>query len=253
MSKIISLVNQKGGTGKTTSTINIACGLKNRGYKVLLIDLDAQGNATTCLGVEAENLKTTYELLTNDNVKAKDVIIKKKIDVIPSDIRLAGAEAELMGKPYSGMILKEKLEEVKDSYDFVFIDCSPSLGILTLNALSCSNEVYIPVQAEILPLKGLTQLIDTIKVIQRRANPGLKINGVIVTMYDNRKTLNKDILAKLNGYFNDKVFKTYIRNNIALAEAPGSGLDIYDYAPGSNGATDYNNLIDEIIERELKA
>lgn len=251
MSKIISLVNQKGGTGKTTSTINIACGLKNRGYNVLLIDLDAQGNATTCLGVEAESLKTTYELLTDDNVKASDVIVKKKVDVIPSDIRLAGAEAELMGKPYSGMILKEKLEEVKDNYDYIFIDCSPSLGILTLNALTCSNEVYIPVQAEILPLRGLSQLLDTIQVIKRRANPELIINGVIITMYDNRKRLNKDVVEVLSKNFKDKVFKTYIRNNIALAEAPGSGgLDIYDYAPGSNGAKDYNSLVDEIIERE---
>lgn len=250
MGKTISLVNQKGGTGKTTSTINIASILGKEGYKVLIIDLDAQGNATTCLGIDADNIRTTYDLLVDDSVKATDVIIKKdNVDVIPTTIELAGAENTLIGVAGGEMILKEKIDPIKNDYDYIFIDCSPSLSILTLNALACSNEVYIPIQAEFLPLKGLTQLLDTIDLVTRRVNKELQITGVIITMYDNRKNLNKMILGKLNEYFPGKIFKTYIRNNIALAEAPGSGLSIIDYDPTSNGAVDYKNLVKEIIER----
>lgn len=249
MAKIIALVNQKGGTGKTTSTINIAAGLFNKGYKVLTIDLDAQGSLTASLGIETyNNPNTIYEAL-NGQIKAKDCIIKKNFDIIPADIRLSGAEIELSSTPGRETILKEVLDPIVNIYDYILIDCPPSLTLLTLNGLVAAKEIYITLQPEFLALLGMSQLIKTIETVKKRLNPGLEVTGIIITMYDSRKILNKEVIENVETYFKGKLFNTRIRNNVALAEAPAQGLDIFSYKANSNGAEDYSNLVDEIIER----
>lgn len=249
MAKIIALVNQKGGTGKTTSTINIAAGLFNKGYKVLTIDLDAQGSLTASLGIETyNNPNTIYEAL-NGQIKAKDCIIKKTFDIIPADIRLSGAEIELSSTPGRETILKEVLDPIVNIYDYILIDCPPSLTLLTLNGLVAAKEIYITLQPEYLALLGMSQLIKTIETVKKRLNPDLEVTGIIITMYDSRKILNKEVIESVETYFKGKLFNTRIRNNVALAEAPAQGLDIFSYKANSNGAEDYSNLVDEIIER----
>ena len=249
MTKIISLVNQKGGTGKTTSTINIAAGLANRGKRVLTIDLDPQGSLTASLGVDTyNNPNTIYEAL-NGKIKAQDCIIKKNFDIMPSDIRLSGAEIELSSTPGRETILKEVLDPVVINYDFILIDCPPSLTLLTLNGLVAAKEIYITLQPEYLALLGMSQLIKTIETVKKRLNPSLEVTGIIITMFDSRKILNKEVIDNVETYFPDKIFNTKIRNNVALAEAPAQGLDIFSYKPGSNGAEDYNNLVNEILQR----
>ena len=252
MAKIIALVNQKGGTGKTTSTINIAAGLSNKGYKVLTIDLDPQGSLTASLGINTyNNPNTIYEAL-NGQIKAQDCIIKKNFDVMPSDIRLSGAEIELSSIPGRETILKEILDPVLNNYDFILIDCPPSLTLLTLNGLVAAKEIYITLQPEYLALLGMSQLIKTIETVKKRLNPSLEVTGIIITMFDSRKILNKEVIDNVETYFPDKIFNTKIRNNVALAEAPAQGLDIFSYKPGSNGAEDYNNLVNEILQRSWK-
>lgn len=249
MTKIIALVNQKGGTGKTTSTINIATGLTNKGYKVLTIDLDPQGSLTASLGIDTyNNPNTIYEAL-NGQIKAQDCIIKKNFDIMPSDIRLSGAEIELSSIPGRETILKKILDPVLNNYDYILIDCPPSLTLLTLNGLVAAKEIYITLQPEYLALLGMSQLIKTIETVKKRLNPGLEVTGIIITMHDNRKILNKEVIENVEAYFPDKIFNTKIRNNVALAEAPAQGLDIFSYRPNSNGAEDYNNLVDEILQR----
>lgn len=247
--KVIALVNQKGGTGKTTSTINIAAALKNKGYKVLAIDLDAQGSLTASLAIDTyNNPNTIYELLKGD-IDAVDCIVNKGFDVIPSDIRLSGAEIELSSVPGRETILKEMLDPVVNNYDYILIDSPPSLTLLTLNGLVAAKEIYITLQPEYLALLGMSQLIKTIETVKQRLNKGLEITGIIITMYDNRKNLNKEVIENVEEYFKGKLFNTRIRNNVSLAEAPAQGLDIFSYKPNSNGAEDYNNLANEIIKR----
>lgn len=249
MTKIIALVNQKGGTGKTTSTINIAAGLSNRGKRALTIDLDPQGSLTASLGIQTyNNPNTIYEALKGQ-INAQECIIKKNFDVIPSDIRLSGAEIELSSTPGRETILKEILDPVVNIYDYILIDCPPSLTLLTLNGLVAAKEIYITLQPEFLALLGMSQLIKTIETVKRRLNPSLDVTGIIITMYDNRKILNKEVIENVEAYFPDKIFNTKIRNNVSLAEAPAQGLDIFSYKPRSNGAEDYNNLVDEILKR----
>lgn len=249
MAKIIALVNQKGGTGKTTSTINIAAGLVNKGYRVLTIDLDAQGSLTASLGVETyNNPNTIYEAL-NGQINAKDCIIKKNFDIIPADIRLSGAEIELSSIPGRETILKEVLDPITNIYDYILIDCPPSLTLLTLNGLVAAKEIYITLQPEFLALLGMSQLIKTIETVKKRLNPELEVTGIIITMYDSRKILYKEVIDNVETYFPDKLFNTRIRNNVALAEAPAQGLDIFSYKANSNGAEDYSNLVDEILKR----
>ncbi len=249
MAKIIALVNQKGGTGKTTSTINIAAGLTNKGYKVLTIDLDPQGSLTASLGIDTyNNPNTIYEAL-NGQIKAQDCIIKKNFDIMPSDIRLSGAEIELSSIPGRETILKEILDPVLNNYNYILIDCPPSLTLLTLNGLVAAKEIYITLQPEYLALLGMSQLIKTIETVKKRLNPSLEVTGIIITMFDSRKILNKEVIENVEAYFPDKIFNTKIRNNVALAEAPAQGLDIFSYKPGSNGAEDYNNLVNEILQR----
>ncbi|MGI6226621.1 MAG: ParA family protein [Peptococcales bacterium] len=249
MTKMIALVNQKGGTGKTTSTVNIAAGLANKGKRVLTIDLDPQGSLTASLGIQTyNNPNTIYEVLKGQ-ITAQESIIKKDFDIIPSDIRLSGAEIELSSIPGRETILKEVLEPIVNNYDYILIDSPPSLTLLTLNGLVAAKEIYITLQPEYLALLGMSQLIKTIETVKKRLNQDLEVTGIIITMYDNRKILNKEVIDNVEEYFPDKIFNTKIRNNVALAEAPAQGLDIFSYKPGSNGAEDYNNLVDEILKR----
>lgn len=253
MNYIIAVTNQKGGTGKTTSTLNIGAGLARKGYSVLLVDLDPQGSLTLSAGIDTTELKfTVYELLKG-LCKAQEVIKQPKqgnYSVIPADIRLAVAELELAGITGREQLLREALEPVISDYDFVLIDCSPSLGVLTLNALTVADEIYIPLQAEPLALAGMSSLLDTIKTVNRRINPNLEVGGILITKYNARKNINNYIIDKLSELFTNKLFKTRIRDNITLAEATQAGLDIFTYNSKCNGATDYESLVNEITERK---
>lgn len=252
MTRIIALVNQKGGVAKTTSTINIGAGLSRLNRKVLLIDIDPQGNLTASLGVQAHKLKNTIHEMLRGDITAREAIIKVKngYDIIPADIRLSGAEIELSTQPGREMILKEILEPITKDYDYILIDCPPSLGLLTLNALTAAKEIFIPLQAEYLALHGMSQLIQTFLTVKKRLNPDLEITGIITTLFDSRKILNREVIENIREYFPDKLFDTRIRSNVSLAEAPSHGLDIFRYKPDSNGAIDYANLTKEIIEQE---
>lgn len=246
--RIIALVNQKGGVGKTTSTKNIGAGLTALGKKVLVIDLDPQANLTYSLGVSAHDTNNTiYEVLKGE-IRVKDAIIVKDngLHILPSSINLSGAEIELSGTAGRELLLKEALSDLKGQYDYILLDCPPSLGLLTLNALTTAREIFIPLQAEFLALQGMSKLIETIEVIKKRLNPELKVTGIIGTLYDSRKRLNREVIDKIKGYFGDKLFKTMIRDNISLAEAPSFGQDIFTYREDSKGAEDYKNLCKEI-------
>lgn len=252
MTRIIALVNQKGGVAKTTSAINIGAGLSRLNRKVLLIDIDPQGNLTDSLGVQAHKLKNTIHEMLRGDITAREAIIKVKsgYDIIPADIRLSGAEIELSTQPGREMILKEILEPITKNYNYILIDCPPSLGLLTLNALTAAKEIFIPLQAEYLALHGMSQLIQTFLTVKKRLNPDLEITGIITTLFDSRKILNREVIENIREYFPDKLFDTRIRSNVSLAEAPSHGLDIFRYKPDSNGAIDYANLTKEIIEQE---
>lgn len=245
--KVISLINQKGGVGKTTSVINIAAGLNLLNKKTLAIDLDPQANLTYSLGIDPENLEYSMSDLLSGEVDINDAILDGIC--IPASLRLSAAEVEFSTVAGREFLLKEALEEL-DGYDYVIIDCPPSLGLLTLNALAASDEVYIPLQTEFLALQGMSQLIKTIDVVQKRLNEDLEISGIIATRYDSRKNLSKEVIEKIETYFGDKLFKTFIRDNVALAEAPSFGKDIFSYRASSSGATDYKRLCWEIVDRE---
>lgn len=261
--RTIALINQKGGVGKTTSALNIGAGLIKLGQHVLLIDLDPQAHLTYSLGIQAHTLKETiYELLKGET-QAQDIIIKRTcsfigtpkgdtgkycLDILPSTINLSGAEIELSGIAGREFLLRESLNHHKD-YDYVLIDCPPSLGLLTLNGLTTAQEVYIPLQTEFLALQGMSKLLETVEVVQKRLNKRLEITGVILTRYDNRKVLNKEIAEKIRQHFKGKVFNTIVRDNISLAEAPSYGQTIYEYKPNSYGSEDYLNLCKEITKR----
>jgi chromosome partitioning protein len=247
MGKIISLLNHKGGVGKTTSAINIAAGLVQLGKKVLLVDLDAQANVGLSLGIPRQKF-TIYEALRGES-ELVPYQYKEGFDVITSSLDLSGAEMELINEAGREYILRELFESVSGNYDFIILDCPPSLGLLTLNALTSSDYVYIPLQTQFLALQGLAKMKQVIDKVRFRLNKKLEIGGVIATMYDSRKVLNRDVVDTIQKYFGDKVFKTLIRNNIALAEAPAQRQDIFSYNSSSNGALDYLNLCKEILER----
>lgn len=250
MTRVIALVNQKGGVGKTTSTINIGAGLAKKGKRVLLVDLDPQGNLTYSLGIKADEVSPTIYQVMKDEATAKDAIIKGEFDVIPANIQLSGAELELSSVAGRELILKEALEPLLPDYDYILIDAPPALNMLTINALTACQEVFIPLQAEYLSLNGMLQLTNTVALVSKRLNNDLKITGVIATLYDARKNLNREVIEAIQERFKDSLFKTYIRDNIALAEAPSYGKDIFSYQPNSNGANDYLKLVDEIIKQE---
>lgn len=247
MSKVISISNHKGGVGKTTSTINIGAGLNLLGKKVLLVDLDPQANLSQSLGV-SQQLPNIYGAIRGE-YKLQSTEIIKGLEVIPSTLDLSGAEIELSGEAGREYILKELLDTVKAHYDFILIDTAPSLGLLTINAFTASNEVIIPLQSQYLALQGLAKLMEVIDKIKKRLNKELKIGGVVVTQYDSRKILNRDVVSTIQTYFKDQVFDTKIRDNIALAEAPAQKLDIFRYHPKSNGAEDYLSLCKEILKK----
>ncbi len=251
--RIISLVNQKGGVGKTTTTNNLGASLVKAGKRVLLIDLDPQANLSYSLGVRGEDYKSVYEVLRG-TAKLKDIILTHKngVDIAPSHINLSGVELELASQVGREQILKDALKGVADNYDYVLIDCAPSLGIITLNALVASKEVFIPVQTEVLALQGMSKLLSTIELVRERLNPELEVTGVIGTMYDSRKSLSKEVIDTLNEHFSGKLFKTLIRSNVSLAESPSSGVDIISYKADSYGAKDYQALAEEVIKQEDK-
>jgi len=248
--KIISIANQKGGVGKTTTSVNLSACLAYMGKRVLLVDTDPQGNATSGCGIEKANVdECIYDVLVED-VAAKNVTVStvvENLNIIPATIQLAGAEIELVPTISREVRLKRALEEVKDQYDYIIIDCPPSLGLLTLNALTASDTVIIPVQCEYYALEGLSQLLNTIRLVQKHLNTELMIDGVLLTMLDARTNLGIQVIEEVKKYFQDKVYKTIIPRNIRLSEAPSHGEPIIIYDPKSRGAEVYLDLAKEVI------
>lgn len=252
--KTICIFNQKGGVGKTTTNINLCAYLAMEGYRVLTIDIDPQGNTTSGLGVDKNNLDTSiYDVLVSD-ANINDSIIKSELvqnlSLSPSTVELAGAEVELINKENRENIIKNKLKEIENDYDYVFIDCPPSLGVLTINALTCADSVLIPIQCEFYALEGVSQLMNTIQLVKKSLNKKLNIEGVIMTMFDYRTNLSNEVLKEVQKYFKDKVFKTTIPRNIRLAEAPSFGLPIMLYDDKCKGASAYVNLTKEFLKRQ---
>ena len=258
MGKIISVANQKGGVGKTTTTVNLGTILAKKGKKVLLIDADPQGNATSGLGVEKEVEFSTYDILVNET-PLEDAIqntMIKNLKVCPSNINLAGAEVELVSMMSREQRLKEKLEEIKDKFDYILIDCPPSLGLITLNSFTASNSVLIPVQCEYFALEGLGQLLNTINLVKKHLNKNIEIEGSLLTMYDIRTNLSNQVVKEVKKYFDNKVYKTVIPRNVRLSEAPSYGMPITEYDPKSKGAKSYLKFAKEFLkmnEEEKKA
>ena len=255
MGKIISIANQKGGVGKTTTAINLSAALAREGKKILLIDADPQGNATSGFGIEKNNIENTmYELMLGD-CTVKDCIIsniKRNLSIIPSNVNLAGADIELIGKDKKEFILKDEIDWVKSDYDYIIIDCPPSLNTLTVNAMTTSDTVLVPIQCEFYALEGISQLIYTINLIRERLNPILNIEGVVFTMYDSRTNLSQQVVANVKENLSQYVFSTVIPRNIRLAEAPSFGEPITDYDPRSIGAKAYVDLAKELIKKNRK-
>lgn len=246
--KTYALCNQKGGVGKTTTTLSVGAALADQGYKVLLIDADPQGNLTISAGIDLQDGDTTVYEVLKDQVTAKAAIKPGAYDVLPADIALSGADIELSNIPGRELLLKEALEPIKADYDYILIDCPPSLSLITLMALTAADGVIVPVQAHYLAMQGIKQLTDTISLVKRRMNPQLDVAGVLITQYG-RSKLNRDVLEAIQNAFPGKVYKTQISNNIALAEAPSYGKDVMSYKPKSKGAEQYKELAKEIIER----
>ena len=251
MAKVISLVNQKGGVGKTTTAINLTAALAEEGKKVLVIDIDPQGNTTSGFGIDKNDLDdTVYELILGE-CSINDCIIKEvlpNVSVLPSNVNLAAAEIELIGVEKKEYILKNEVDWVKDQYDYILIDCPPSLSMLTVNAMTTATSVLVPIQCEYYALEGLSQLIHTVNLVKERLNPELDMEGVVFTMYDSRTNLSMQVVENVKNHLNQKIYNTLIPRNIRLAEAPSYGIPITKYDPKSAGAEAYRNLAKEVMK-----
>jgi len=250
MGKIIAIANQKGGVGKTTTSVNLGGSLGVLEYKTLIVDADPQANATSGVGFDPQNTKNIYDCLIND-VHPSDIILNTKnpnLDLLPSHIDLVGAELEMINVPNREYMLKTALDKIKDDYDFIIIDCSPSLGLITVNALSAADSVIVPVQAEYYALEGLGKLLNTIKIVQNRLNPNLEIEGILLTMYDTRLRLANQVVEEVKTHFQELVFDTVIHRNTKLGEAPSYGETIVMHDAASKGAVNYLNFAREILQ-----
>lgn len=254
MSKTIAIFNQKGGVGKTTTNINLGACLALLGKKVLILDIDPQGNTTSGIGIKKKSLDyTVYDLLIRDNFATQKAILHTNVrglDIIPASVDLAGAEIELVALEGREKRLRRALDAVKNRYDFIFIDCPPSLGLLTINSLTAVDSVLIPIQCEFYALEGVSQLVSTIDLVRKNLNPALQIEGVILSMFDGRTNLSVQVVQEVKRYFGAKVYSTVIPRNIRLAEAPSYGMAIMEYDPKSRGAEAYKEFALEFLERE---
>lgn len=254
MGRIIAIVNQKGGVGKTTTCVNLASAVSKLGKKVLAIDMDPQGNLTSGFGIDKKELEmTVYDVLIN-NVDIDDVITRysdNDLYILPSNVDLAGAEIELVSMIAREYRLKKGIEKIKDRYDFIFIDCPPSLGLLTINALTCADSIIVPIQCEYYALEGLSQLINTVNLVKKHLNESLQIDGVVLTMFDSRTNLSIEVVEEVKKYFGEKVFMSIIPRNVRLSEAPSFGVPGIFYDPESKGAKAYLDLAEEYLKRQI--
>lgn len=254
MGKAIAIFNQKGGVGKTTTNINLAACLANKGKKVLLLDIDPQGNTTSGLGIDKRNMEySTYDLLIEKDFNTPKAIIKtgtEGLDLIPASVSLSGAEVELVNVKGREKRLKKAMDNVKKKYDYIFIDCPPSLGLLTVNSLTAVDSVLIPIQCEFYALEGVAQLMNTIEIVKKNLNSKLEIEGVILSMFDGRTNLSIQVVEEVKKYFGKKVYTTVIPRNVRLAEAPSYGLPIVEYDPRSTGAEAYREFAEEFLKSE---
>ncbi|MBP8714363.1 MAG: ParA family protein [Lachnospiraceae bacterium] len=254
MGRTIAVANQKGGVGKTTTTVNLSAALGAKGQRVLVVDTDPQGNTTSGFGVDKNNIENTIYELMLDEITTDQCIIKNivdNVDIIPANVNLAAVEVELMDKENREYIVKNAIDWVKDQYDFIMVDCPPSLSTLTINSMTAADTVLVPIQCEFYALEGLSQLITTVNLVKERLNPELGMEGIVFTMYDSRNNLSDQVVENVKAHVEEKVYNTLIPRNIRLAEAPSYGMPINKYDPKSAGAVAYDSLADELIERKF--